>query len=248
MMIGAGTDQGLIRNYTPAGAILDSSAPGYSGQNVYSVTQTRNNDGTAATGLDDGSGDRTDVVDPSSRSSIWIGVRASDPAAEPGFRSIASLTWFDLDTAPGAADYIDSMTLRVSDAGGIGDIIARFAVLSDGTWYVSDDTIDEAAFDGGNNTTFNYGGGNWAALSVADASSTSLMSATNLTYNVAVNSLTDISNVGVFFEGTTPTDTTGRARIKLAGLDASVIPEPGTLSLMAVFGGAALIIRRRASR
>ncbi|MDF7824615.1 hypothetical protein P4B35_11375 [Pontiellaceae bacterium B12227] len=234
LALGAGTVQGLVRNYTPGSAIMSTSLDStYTENSIYGVVQVENG-GTSATTIDTAAGSRMDESTPG----LWLGVDGNSPAADEAIRSIAALVWYDLDTAAPATDHISAMSLGANSNGGIAAVTVRFAVQSGGAWYVSSDNLTAQG-------SLTYSGANWAELSaVADASSTSLMSAEGLTYDVLGTTLDNITAVGFFEEGTT-ISTTARARVKLDSLTAEVIPEPATLGLIAFFGGAVLFIRRR---
>lgn len=234
--LGTPTDQGDIKNIVPGSPIMSTAWNSeYTENDVYGVIQTQN-PGADTVDLDT-AGSGMDQSTPG----LWIGVDGNVPSPPAdSIRNIAALISIDLDVAAGASDYITAMSFSTQGGGGIGDVGVSFAIESGGNWYISSQTT----FETDTGLVINYDGSDFAQLTVATASSTSLMTGAALTYDQDVTSLDNITSVGVFFEGSSPNET-ARARIKLDGLTAEVIPEPATLGLVGIGGGALIFIRRR---
>ncbi len=252
LVIGAASNpSGNIQNWNPAGEVMSSTInAGYGNQPLYATLQTEGAD--ALVGLENA------FIDGDANASfigaLWYGIKGgvdSNPTQNTvtGLFSIKAADF--LGGGVNAGDTISSMSLFLTGQRANSFDFTRFAVKSDGQWYLSSEYYSSFESDGGQlsnaGTTLAYAGGDWAAFTPSTAASTSLMTSVGLAYNVAASSLNDIEEVGFFFEGQHGADTT-RARFRpgIFQVETAAVPEPSTM-LLSLLGVCLAYARRSRS-
>lgn len=232
---GSVATNGNLVNYT-SGSMSSSVDADYTGQAFGAVSQI-----SSSTGPDNhndaGEWIESRTTNPSI-GSLWLGARSD--SADVAVASLVSFGEADWDAAAGASDTISSMSLDYQYAG--VNTSMRMAVNSGGTWYISSDNVLATGNNNGTNLTVTAST-TWAALSVATAGSVSLMTGDALSYVTTTASLNDLQGVGFFYESSA--EGTARARYRATNFVVETIPEPATLGLVGIAGGALLMIRRR---
>jgi len=217
---------------TGSGALMDSSInPAYTGQGMHGVLQTG-----GASGL----GFADDSIRNTAADTGDLSIAVADQAA--GGPYLSSLIYFkagDFLSGVSNADYLDDISVNITDLTGQSASV-RFAINSGGTWYLSEkeSTAVKTLTMGAPDEKF------WGAFTPATAFSDFLMSAAGVTFDTLGSNLTSIEAIGYFVE----IDDSGspkRARFRVDDFQATVIPEPATLSLVTVLGGGIIFIRRR---
>lgn len=239
---GAGNNpSGFIQNFNPVGAVMSSViSSDYANQALYGVFQTFGDVALAPFDAPnyviEGTAGNTNL-----HGILSYGVKGAAPNTSSkitGLFSIQAADFLNCGVAPG--DTLSSVSLDIQDIRGDESATARLAVKNGGAWYLSDISAS------GNQVPTNlvYSGGNWAAFTPADASSTLPTTGQGLTYDVNGTTLSNIEEVGFFFEG--GASGTSRARLRVQSFEVTTlpVPEPTILGLITLVGGFALVRRR----
>lgn len=232
----ANTTDGTLnyRNWNPASASMSSSVnAAYAAQPLHAIMQSAS-ETAGGVGLDAGQIDDrgSDVGE------LWFGVKgANDTRYVAGLFSFQSADFLNGGVESG--DYLSGATMNIANFSGDAGSVVRFAVKSDGAWYLSAKNATSAK----TMTFANPATALWGAFTPSTAASTTLMASGGLTYDTLGSTLNGIEAVGFFFEGNR--GGTARARIKVDDFQIETIPEPATLGLVATFGAGIILIRRR---
>ncbi|MBE2205131.1 MAG: PEP-CTERM sorting domain-containing protein [Chthoniobacterales bacterium] len=222
------TDNSGVRTYEySASTAIDPGSGVYSGPKFYGALQ--NNSGTSTPADFDASR----VIDNSGTNQIRVW--GNTPSAGIT-NTITGLIFFKPtlnigETASfGVSDQLN-MTISMTGA----SRLARFAVLNNGQWYLSDDNFTA---NGAKSITPN--GEMWGAWNPTGAP----LASTPGSYTTNGSTFTDIEAVGYYFN---ISNTGANSRIDLTSYTATgtVVPEPGIVGLLACAGMGWMGVRRR---